>query len=78
MLEVTTQNMNFNGNSNIVNTLVMEMSASSDGNNIWMNININDIEKYFANQISIDTDWEDFKTIVMNAIKKLKNTEGNV
>jgi len=78
MLEVTTQNMNFNGNSNIDNTLVMEMSASSDGNNIWMNININDIEKYFANQISIDTDWEDFKTIVMNAIKKLKNTEGNV
>ena len=49
MLDVTNQNLNVNGTSKIDDNVIMEMSASSDHENIWMTITIKDIPTYLTN-----------------------------
>ena len=73
MLDVTNQNLNVNGTSKIDDNVIMEMSASSDHENIWMTITIKDIPTYLMNQTSIDQDFLDFQTIAINTIKKMVN-----
>lgn len=71
MLQMSNQNMNFNGTSILDDAVVMEMSASTDRNSIWMNITVNDIDAYLADQVDVDVDLLEFKDIVISSIRKI-------
>lgn len=71
MLQVTSQNMNFSGNSIINDESVMDMNASSDNNQIWFNMTITNIDKYLTNKVAVDDDFDEFKTTVINAVNKM-------
>lgn len=71
MLDVTSQNLNVNGTSKIGDDVVMEMSASSDRQNIWMTITIKNIPTYLENQQVIDGDFLDFQSIAIDTVKKM-------
>lgn len=71
MLQVSSQNLNVNGNSTINDEIIMEMNASSDTHTIWMNVTISDIAKYIANKDAINADFDDFRNIAINNINKM-------
>ena len=71
MLQVTNQNMNFNGNSIINDEQIIDMSASSDNSQIWFNFTINNINKYLTNKVAADEDLDEFKATVISAVNKM-------
>lgn len=68
MLRMDGKNVNFNGVSIVNDVQIASMNASSSNNSVYFNFNIDNIETYKANIDTVNTDMEDFRDAVIEAI----------
>lgn len=68
MLKVVNESHNFSANSEIEGNVVLYMSASVTGSNINFSQNIQNLELYVANKETVDADYADFQSYVLNKI----------
>lgn len=68
MLRMDGKNVNFNGVSIINDAQVATMNASSSNNSVYFNFSIENVDTYKANIDAVNTDMEDFRDAVIEAI----------
>lgn len=67
MLRMDSKNINFNGSSVIDDVAVANFGANHDGNNVYFNMNISNIELYKVNKSSVEADFFEFCNEVLIA-----------
>ncbi len=68
MLRMDGKNVNFNGVSIVNDAQVATMNASSSNNSVYFNFSIENVDTYKANIDAVNTDMEDFRDAVIEAI----------
>ena len=68
MLRMDGKNVNFNGVSIVTDAQVATMNASSSNNSVYFNFSIENVDTYKANIDAVNTDMEDFRDAVIEAI----------
>ena len=75
MLQLNSHNVNFNGES-IINitdeqVAVANMQVSYSGDNVYVSLNILDIENYMDNKDIVDADFISFKDKALNTVSSM-------
>ena len=75
MLQLNSHNVNFNGES-IINVndeqvAVANMQVSYSGDNVYISLNILDIENYMDNKDIVDADFISFKDKALNTVSSM-------
>ena len=75
MLQLNSHNVNFNGES-IINVndepiVVANMQVSYSGDNVYVSLNILDIENYMNNKEIVDADFISFKDKALNTVSSM-------
>lgn len=75
MLQLNSHNVNFNGES-IINVndepvAVANMQVSYSGDNVYVSLNILDIENYINNKDIVDADFISFKDKALNTVSSM-------
>ena len=75
MLQLNSHNVNFNGES-IINindeqVAVANMQVSYSGDNVYVSLNILDIENYMNNKDIVDADFISFKDKALNTVSSM-------
>lgn len=68
MLRMDGKNVNFNGVSIVNDAQAATMNASSSNNSVYFNFSIENVDVYKANIDAVNTDMEDFRDAVIEAI----------
>lgn len=68
MLRMDGKNVNFNGVSIVNDAQIATMNASSSNNSVYFNFSIENVDTYKANIDAVNTDMEDFRDAVIEAI----------
>lgn len=75
MLQLNSHNVNFNGES-IINindeeVAVANMQVSYSGDNVYVSLNILNIENYMDNKDIVDADFISFKDKALNTVSSM-------
>jgi len=70
MLRMDSKNINFNGSSVIDDVAVANFGANHDGNNVYFNMSVSNIELYKEYKSSVEVDFSEFCNEVLAAAAK--------
>lgn len=76
MLKIDSKNLNYSASSRFDDVVAANMNASyHGGNEVYVNMNIVNIELYNVNKSAVEADFAEFCATVMEVISKLNGTD---